>query len=56
VKRFYKVLLGTESSASPGLHYKVNGITIADAWNPEGVTPVDMGEFHYAGIVLFPRK
>lgn len=48
MKRFYKVLLGTESSASPGLHYKVNGITIADTWNPEGVNPVDMGGFSIA--------
>lgn len=47
-QQFYKVLLGTESSACRGLHYKINDVTVAPHWNPNGETPVEMGGFSIA--------
>lgn len=48
MKRFYKVLLGTESSAAPGFHYNVDEVTVAHHWNPEATHPRVMGGFSIA--------
>lgn len=48
MKQFYKVLLGTESSACPGLHYNIDELTVAEHWNPRGKDPKEMGGFSIA--------
>lgn len=48
MKKFYKVLLGTESSACPGFHYNVDTETIAPHWNPAGDGPAEIGGFNIA--------
>ena len=48
MKKFYKVLLGTESSACPGFHYKIDEVAVATHWNPSADNPRDMGGFSIA--------
>ena len=48
MKQFYKVLVGTESSAAPGFHYNIDSITEAPFWIPEGDGPKESGGFSIA--------
>lgn len=55
MKQFYKVLLGTESSACPGFHYNIDAVTEANHWDPAGKNPADMGGFSIATAAAIIR-